>query len=176
VGGQHRITLALPRRGGWQIIRGKEQGMGNFGTRTLGDLSRPPFSTRPRRLLLIGSVETGEEDAVIEAHTRLPADAAAEAGIESVEAFVGSGPYARLLEIDTDDAQEAMGAFLNDARTRAFLASLSPLVSGFPDPDARYAPSDAFHDEPGAASAAGAAYSSADLPLAASMFRWRQGA
>lgn len=149
--------------------------MGNFGTRTLGALSKPPFSTRPRRLLLTGSVETGQEDALIEAHTRLPADAAAAAGIEAVEAFIGSGRYALLLEIDVDDAQQALEAFLNDPRTRTFLASLSPLVSGFPGPDARYAPSDAFHDEADATPDAGGSYSSADLPLAASMYRWRQG-
>lgn len=150
--------------------------MGNFGTRTLGDLSKPPFSTRPRRLLLIGNVQTGQEDAVIEAHQRLPAEASGEAGIASVEAFVGSGHYALLLEIDTDDAQDALETFLNDPRMQTFLAALNPLVSGFPSPGARYATSDAFHDESGEAHAAGAAYSSADLPLAASMYRWRQRA
>lgn len=144
------------------------------------DRSAPVLTTRPRRLLLIGRVQPGHETDVLEAHERLPYAVTGTAGIDAVEAFVGSGYYALLLEIDTDDAQEALASFLNDANVQEFYASLQPFVTGLPGPEWQYAPSDTFHEEAGSAGGApraadaGATYSSADLPLAASMYRWRR--
>jgi hypothetical protein len=138
------------------------------------------FTTRPRRLLMVGRIQPGREVEILDLQQRLPFEAAANAGIDAVEAFVGSGHYAVLLEIDADDAQSALAAFMNDPRVQEFHATLQPLVSGFPSPDWQYAASDRFHPEEaidGATLAAtGPAYSSADLPLAASVVRWmREG-
>lgn len=145
-----------------------------IGTRESGqfrDQSAPEFTTRPRRLLMVGRIQPGREGEVLDAHAGLPIEAAAAAGIDAVEAFLGSGHYALMLEIDGDDAQEALAAYLNDARVKDFHRTLQPIVTGFPSPDARYGPSDAFHAG-GSADLRSGVYSSADLPLAASMFRW----
>jgi hypothetical protein len=129
---------------------------------------------------LIGRVQPGHETGVLEAHERLPYAMADVSGIDAVEAFVGSGYYALLLEIDIDDAQEALASFMNDARVREFYASLQPFVQGLPVPGWQYAPSDAFHHEAltgeraNQDATAQPTYSSADLPLAASMYRWRR--
>lgn len=140
---------------------------------------RPPFAValtpRPVRLLLVGQVNAGDEGRVREAQARFPTDAAADAGIVAVEAFIGSGYYAIELEIDADDVQDILAAYFNDPRVRAFHASLEPVVSGLPRPDVRYGPSDTFHDGAPATSSPRDVQSSADLPFAAGMYRWRVG-
>jgi hypothetical protein len=137
------------------------------------------LTPRPRRLLLIGRVVAGQEAAVREAQARFPREAAAAAGIAAVEAFIGSGYYAVALEIDADDIQETLAAYFNDPAIQALHAELQPVVEGLPGPGWRYGPADAFHED-GAGSAgddqgSGPLLGSADLPLAASMYRWRIG-
>jgi hypothetical protein len=133
------------------------------------------LTPRPVRLLLVGQVNPGDEGRVREAQAHFPTDAAAGAGIGAIEAFIGSGYYALELEIDSDDVQDILAAYFNDPRVRAFHASLEPMVSGLPRPDVPYGPTDRFHDGEPAASSPRTAQSSADLPLAAGMYRWRVG-
>jgi hypothetical protein len=138
----------------------------------------PAFTTRPRRLLMIGRIQPGREQQLLDAHGRLPSDVAARAGIDVIEAFVGSGHYALLLEIEGENAQEALAAYFNDSEVREFLAALRPLVSGLPGADWQYVATDLL--SPAAVEGAilgetaGQSYSSADLPLAASIYRWRR--
>lgn len=135
------------------------------------------LTPRPRRLLLVGRVAPGRETAVREAQAHFPDDAAAAAGIAAVEAFIGSGYYAVALEIDADDAQETLAAYFNDPAVQAFHAALQPVVAGLPGPGWSYGPADPFHDGAGATAgdSPGPVLGSADLPLAASMYRWRAG-
>lgn len=136
------------------------------------------FTTRPRRLLMIGRVQPGREQQLLDAHGRLPSEAAASAGIDAIEAFVGSGHYALLLEIEGDRPQDALAAYLNDPGVREFRAAVQPLVSGLPGPDWDYVASehrlDAVVGNQSGSVADGPAYSSADLPLAASIYHWRR--
>lgn len=133
------------------------------------------YTTRPRRLLLIGRVIPGQEVALLDAHKRLSVEAAERAGIDAVEAFVGSGHYALLLEIEDENAQDVLAAYFNDPAARAFRAELQQMVSGFPGPDWEYVPADDFHAAAERLAAAeGPAYSSADLPVAASVFHWER--
>ena len=136
------------------------------------------LTPRPRRLLLIGRVVPGQETAVREAQARFPAEAAATAGVAAIEAFVGSGYYAVSLEIDADDVQETLAVYFNHPAVQAFHAGLQPVVEGLPGPGWSYGASDALHDD-GAGGAddpsSGSVLGSADLPLAASMYRWCAG-
>jgi hypothetical protein len=137
------------------------------------------LTPRPRRLLLVGRVELGQEQAVRDAQGRFPFDAAAEAGISAVEAFLGSGYYAIWLEIDSDDVQAVLAAYVNHPAVRAFHAALRPIVDGLPDPDLAFGASDPFHGDPHAPGTAPtdppSSFGTADLPLAASMYRWSMG-
>ena len=137
--------------------------------------AEPEFTTRPRRLLMIGRMDPGHEQEILEAQLHFPIEVAAEAGIETIEAFVGSGHYALLLEIDGDDTQAAFARYLNDPRIRQFHASLLPLVEGLPGPDWRYVTPGPFRQRDDSGVADGPAYSSANLPLAASVYRWGRG-
>jgi hypothetical protein len=137
------------------------------------------LTQRPLRLLLIGRVKPGAEAALREAQTQFPCDAAIEAGIEAVEAFVGSGHYAVGFEIGGDDIQHILATFFNDRRVRQFRTEIAPMVEGLPGPEYQFGPADRFH-----ADASGAAdgeqppqtiYNTGDLPFAASMYRWRVG-
>lgn len=140
----------------------------------------PAFTTRPRRLLMIGRIQPGREQQLLDAHGRLPSEIAAKAGIDVIEAFVGSGHYALLLEIEGENAQEALATYFNDPQVREFHDALRPLVSGLPGPDWRYVATDLLAQPADAGSplgaVAGQAYSSAALPLAASIYRWRREA
>jgi hypothetical protein len=137
------------------------------------------LTPRPLRLLLIGRVKPGAESALRETQARFPCDAAIEAGIEAVEAYVGSGHYAVELEIGADDVQRVLATFFNDHRVREFRSELEPMVEGLPDPGYQFGPADRFH-----ADSAGTVdgeqppqriYNTGDLPFAASMYRWRVG-
>jgi hypothetical protein len=136
------------------------------------------LTPRPLRLLLIGRVKPGTEAALRETQARFPCDAAIEAGIEAVEAFVGSGHYAVGLEIGADDVQHVLATFFNDRRVREFRGELEPMVEGLPGPEYQFGPADRFHAD---ASDAGGeqthptVYNTGDLPFAASMYRWRVG-
>lgn len=139
--------------------------------------ARTPF---PRRLLLIGTVKEGEEVQVRYWQARYPVEAAASAGVDAVEAFIGSGYYAISLEIAAADMQRVLAAYFNDARIREFHDHLSQFVDGLPTREEHYATADRFHDE----TPAGAGesdqgldeeISSAELPFAASMYRWVNG-
>jgi hypothetical protein len=131
------------------------------------------------RLLLIGRVKPGAESALREIQARFPCDAAIEAGIEAVEAFVGSGHYAVELEISAVDIQHVLATFFNDRRVREFRTELEPIVDGLPGPEYQFGPADRFHaDVSGAAEGEQSpptVYNTGDLPFAASMYRWRVG-
>jgi hypothetical protein len=137
------------------------------------------LTPRPLRLLLIGRVKPGAESALRETQARFPCDAAIEAGIEAVEAYVGSGHYAVELEIGADDVQRVLATFFNDHRVREFRTELEPMVEGLPDPGSQFGPADRFHAD--ALGAAGGeqplqtVYNTGDMPFAASMYRWRVG-
>ena len=137
------------------------------------------LTPRPLRLLLIGRVKPGAESALREAQARFPCDAAIEAGIEAIEAYVGSGHYAVELEISADDVQRVLATFFNDHRVREFRSQLDPMVEGLPEPGYQFGPADRFHaDVAGAADAEQppqTIYNTGDLPFAASMYRWRVG-
>lgn len=132
------------------------------------------LTPRPLRLLVIGRIKPGAEPDLREAQARFPHDAANEAGIDAVEAYIGSGFYAVQLEIGRDDIQHVLSAFFNDDRVRRFRADLEPNVDGLPGPDYRFGPADRFHEDEGEAGAA-TVYNTGDLPFAASMYRWRVG-
>lgn len=137
------------------------------------------LTPRPVRLLLIGRVKPGAETRLREIQARFPHDAAIEAGIEAVEAFIGSGHYAVELEIGADDIQHVLATFFNDSRVRQFRTDLEPMVEGLPSADYRFGPADRFHaDASGVANdeqARQTVYNTGDLPFAASMYRWRVG-
>ncbi len=136
------------------------------------------LTPRPLRLLLIGRVKPGAETQLRETQTRFPQDAAIEAGIDAVEAFIGSGHYAIALEIARDDIQHVLATFFNDDRVREFRTRLDPIVDGLPGSDDQFGPADRFH-----AAAPGVTgeervrtvYNTGDFPFAASMYRWRVG-
>jgi hypothetical protein len=132
------------------------------------------LTPRPIRLLLFGRVRPGREREVREAQARFPEHAAAEAGIAAVEAYIGSGHYAVAFEVDTHDTQHALATCFNDPRIRDFLASLEPAVEGLPGTGWRFGASDDFHaGETG--SPEERVLTTANLPLAANMYRWRAG-
>src|SRR5689334_13930517 len=86
------------------------------------------LTPRPVRLLLVGRVKPGAEPALRRVQAGFPRDAAAEAGIDAMEAFIGSGIYAVQLEIGRGDVQQVLSAFLNDPRVRAFRDQLEPVT------------------------------------------------
>src|SRR4029078_725921 len=103
-----------------------------------------------------------------EVHAQFPYDAAAEAGIDAVEAFLGSGHYAVQLEIGRNDVQPVLAAFFNDPRVRAFRDPLARVTEGLPGPDYRFGAAD-----PNAAGQT--IYNTGDLHFAAGMARLRRG-
>ncbi len=137
------------------------------------------LTPRPVRLLLIGHVKPGAEMELRETQARFPLDAAIEAGIDAVEAFIGSGFYAVEFEIGADDIQRVLGAFFNDPRMRKFRADLEQIVEGLPGSEYQFGTADRFHADTGELAASGdtprTIFNSGDLPFAASMYRWRAG-
>jgi hypothetical protein len=137
------------------------------------------LTPRPIRLLLVGRVRPGKERVVREAQARFPTAAAAEAGIDAIEAFIGSGFYAVAFEFHGDEIQESLAACLNDARMRAFLSSLDSAVEGLPGENWIFGPSDTFHGtapvESDASQGSVQRSNTGDWPLAASMYRWSAG-
>ena len=130
--------------------------------------SEAALTPRPLRLLLVGRVKPGAEPALREVQAQFPLDAAAEAGVDAVEAFIGSGNYAVQLEIGRNDVQRVLATFLNDPRVRAFRDKLEPVTEGLPGPDYRFGTT-----EP--AESGQTIYNTGDLHFAAGMFRWRVG-
>jgi hypothetical protein len=129
-------------------------------------LADATLTTRPVRLLLVGRVKPGAEPALRRVQAGFPREAATEAGIEAVEAFIGSGTYAVQLEISCGDVQEVLAAFLNDPRVRAFRDQLEPVTEGLPGPN--------YHFGGATGEASGTTiYNTGDLHFAASMYRWR---
>jgi hypothetical protein len=137
------------------------------------------LTPRPLRLLLIGRVKPGAEASLRETQARFPCDAAIEAGIEAIEAYIGSGHYAVELEIGGDDVQHILATFFNDRRVREFRTEIAPMVEGLPGPEYRFGPADRFHADASGASGGEqppqTIYNTGDLPFAASMYRWRVG-
>ena len=105
------------------------------------------LTPRPLRLLLIGRVKPGAEMALRETQARFPHDAAIEAGIEAIEAYIGSGHYAVELEIGSDDIQHVLATFFNDRRVREFRTEIAPMIEGLPGPDYQFGPADRFHPD-----------------------------
>jgi hypothetical protein len=142
------------------------------------DRQEAALTPRPVRLLLIGRVKPGAETSLREIQVAFPYEAAAEAGIAAAEAFIGSGYYAVGLEMGGDDTQAILADFFNDARVREFRNRLEPVVESLPGPDFHFGVGDRFHQaaagETGSASSP-VVYGTADLPFAASMYRWRSG-
>jgi hypothetical protein len=128
------------------------------------------LTPRPIRLLIIGRIKQGAETKLREAQARFPHDAANEAGIEAVEAFIGSGFYAVQFEIGRDDIQHVLTTFFNDDRVRRFRADLEPIVDNLPSPDYRFGPADRVHPGEDDDSVL-TVYNTGDLPFAASMYR-----
>lgn len=136
---------------------------------TTATASNPSLTTRPVRLLLVGRVKPGAEGALRRVQAAFPREAATEAGIDAVEAFIGSGTYAVQLEIGRDDVQQVLATFLNDPRVRAFRDQLEPVTEGLPGPDYQFGgTADAASD-----AASQTVYRTGDLHFAASMYRWR---
>ena len=131
-------------------------------------LTDATLTTRPVRLLLVGRVKPGAEPALRRVQAGFPREAATEAGIDAVEAFIGSGTYAVQLEISRGDVQQVLATFLNDPRVRAFRDQLEPVTEGLPGAD--------YHFGGAADETSGATvYNTGDLHFAASMYRWRAG-
>lgn len=126
------------------------------------------LTPRPLRLLLVGRVKPGAEPALRRIQATFPREAAEEAGIDAIEAFIGSGTYAVQLEISRNDVQQVLAAFLNDSRIRAFRDQLEPVTEGLPGPDYQFG---------GAAGdpSSQTVYNTGDLHFSASMYRWRTG-
>ncbi len=143
------------------------------------DRPHAALTPRPIRLLLVGRVRPGRERVVREAQTRFPIDAAAENGIDAVEAFIGSGYYALVLESSSIDMQQTLTSCLSDERIKAFFAELAPDVEGLPGPEWSIVPGDKFHLYGAAGNSTSdgsdSALGTAALPLAANMYRWRVG-
>lgn len=138
---------------------------------TSNPLPRRPeaaLTPRPVRLLLIGRVKMGAEPALRQVQAEFPLDAATEAGIDAVEAFIGSGQYAVQLEIGRGDVQQVLAAFLNDPRVRAFRDKLEPVTEGLPGANYQFG---GAAGEPSSQTI----YNTGDLHFAASMYRWRAG-
>ncbi len=140
------------------------------------DRGEAALTPRPLRLLIIGRVKPGAEMKLRETQARFPHDAAIEAGIDAVEAFIGSGHYVVELEIARDDIQHVLATFFNDERVREFRTQLEPIVDGLPGADYQFGPADRFHigGETGGEPAR-TVYNTGNLPFAASMYRWRVG-
>jgi hypothetical protein len=132
------------------------------------------LTPRPLRLLIIGRIKPGAESRLREAQARFPHDAANEAGIDAIEAYIGSGFYAVQFEIGREDIQHVLATFFNDDRVRRFHTDLEPIVDGLPGPDYHFGPADQFHPD-AEPEAAATVYNTGDLPFAASMYRWRVG-
>jgi hypothetical protein len=149
------------------------------GDRSAREAQAAALTPRPLRLLLIGRVKPGAEAALRETQARFPCDAAIEAGIEAIEAYIGSGHYAVELEIGGNDVQHILATFFNDHRVREFRTEIAPMVEGLPGPEYQFGPADRFHaDAPDAAGGEQppqTIYNTGDLPFAASMYRWRVG-
>ena len=92
------------------------------------------LTPRPIRLLIIGRIKPGAEQKLREAQASFPHDAANEAGIDAIEAFIGSGFYVVQFEISRDDIQHVLSTFFNDDRVRRFRADLEPIVDNLPEP------------------------------------------
>ena len=138
----------------------------SFESHSVRQRPEAALTPRPLRLLLVGRVKPGAEPALREVQARFPLDAAAEAGIDAVEAFIGSGQYAVQLEISRNDVQRVLATFLNDPRVRVFRDKLEPVTEGLPGPDYQFGAAE--HRASGQT-----IYNTGDLHFAASMYRWR---
>ena len=128
------------------------------GGRSAREGQTAALTPRPLRLLLIGRVKPGAESALREAQGRFPCDAAIEAGIEAVEAYVGSGHYAVELEISADDVQRVLASFSMTTGCASFAPSCNRWWKVCPSRGHQFGPADRFHaDASGAAGRATAA-------------------
>ena len=131
-------------------------------------LAGSALTTRPVRLLLVGRVKPGAEPALRRVQAGFPREAATDAGIDAVEAFIGSGTYAVQIEIDRGDVQQVLATFLNDPRVRAFRDQLEPMTEGLPGPDYQFGGTESDSSDT-------TIYRTGALHFAASMYRWRLG-
>jgi hypothetical protein len=151
--------------------------MSDKGSETKEARQRPgaALTPRPLRLLLVGRVKLGQEPRLREVQAQFPIDAAREANIDAIEAFIGSGYYAVQLEIGGSDVQGILAKFLNDPRVRDFRDSLEPIVEGLPGPDYRFGAGYSSETATTDDESGPTVYNTGDLDFAASMYRWRTG-
>lgn len=127
-----------------------------------------------QRIAYIMRVTHGKEPECREVQAHMPTGGLKRLGIHGVEAFIGSGYYTWVFECEEQHFQGLFQRFFSDPGIRGFLDKLRPFVEGLPGPDEQFGPADAQHagDEPPAKPTGGATVTSAQLPFAASAYRW----
>ena len=106
-------------------------------------------------VLYVSPMTLGDELDVRTIHENFPLDALEHAsGVESLQAFIGSGFYALLITVGDGDFQEQFHRFLETPAVDELLTALQPFVSDLPQ-----------HGE-----------QTADMPLAAPLIQWKRGA
>jgi hypothetical protein len=127
-----------------------------------------------QRIAYIAHVKPGKETECREVQAHMPVGALKRLGINSLEAFIGSGYYVTLFECEEQDFQGLFQRYFSDRGIRGFLDKLRPFVEGFPGPEESFAPGDMQHrsDQPPAERVTGAVVTSGQLPFAASAYRW----
>ncbi len=130
------------------------------------------------RIALVTTLESGKEADVRQAQSRMPTDELQQNGIHGIETFIGSGYYVLVLETENDDFQATMKRFLETPSVQGFLDKLRPHVRGLPQRGQSFAAGDDKHHEvpsTGQQRTAMATLTTADMPLAASSYRWSAG-
>jgi hypothetical protein len=106
-------------------------------------------------VLYVSPMTLGDELEVRTIHETFPLNALEEAsGIQSLQAFIGSGFYALEITVGDGDFQEQFHRFLETPAVVDLMTALRPYVSDLP--------------EPGEETAA--------MPLAAPLIQWERGA
>lgn len=127
-----------------------------------------------QRIAYVARVQHGKEPECREVQAHMPSGGLKRLGIHGVEAFIGSGYFLWLFDCEEQDFQGLFQRFFTDPGIRGFLDKLRPFVEGLPAPEEAFAPADAQHggDQPPASRVRGATVTSAQLPFAASAYRW----
>ncbi len=127
-----------------------------------------------QRIAYVAYIQPGKEAECREVHEHLPTDALTRLGVHELEAFVGSGALVWVFGCAEQDFQGLFQSFFSDPGMCSFLDKLRPFVQGLPAAGVMFAPADNEHtgDRRPAIPAVGAAVTSAELPFAASAYRW----
>jgi hypothetical protein len=106
-------------------------------------------------VLYVSPMTLGNELDVRTIHENFPLETLEEAsGVESLQAFIGSGFYALEITVGDGDFQEQFHRFLETPAVVDLLTALRPYVSDLPQPGEE----------------------TADMPLAAPLIQWQRGA